>query len=40
MQRYYMCYSQAEGGWCVVYARTYEEAEEKWENGDYTIEED
>ena len=38
MTRYIMGYSQAEHGNMVIYANTYEEAEEKFENGEYTIE--
>ena len=40
VHRYVMSYSQAEGGWAVVYARDIEEAEEKFENGDYEIEDE
>lgn len=36
--RYVMCYSQAECGYCVVYARCLEEAEKKWEDGEYIVE--
>lgn len=36
--RYVMSWSQAEGGWAVVYAHNVREAEEKFENEDYTIE--
>lgn len=35
-----MNWSQAECGWQVVYANDLNEAEEKYENGDYVIEED
>ena len=40
MNIYEMSYSQADGGYWVVYAETYEEALEKWENGEYEIEEE
>lgn len=39
MKKYQMEYSQAESGWMVVYADSLEEAEEKFENGEYVIEE-
>ena len=38
LNRYEMAWSQADGGWMVVYAHTYEDAEEKFEDGNYTIE--
>ena len=38
LMRYEMAYSQAEHGWLVVYARTLEEAQEKFENGEYVLE--
>lgn len=38
MNRYVMSYSQADCGWCVVYAKCLEDAEAKWENGEYVIE--
>ncbi len=40
MHRYLMGWSQAECGWMVVYAHDIEEAEEKFECGEYTIEEE
>lgn len=39
LNRYEMSYSQADCGWMVVYASSYEEAKEMFENGDYVIEE-
>ena len=38
MNRYQMSWSQADNAWLVVYARDLNEAEEKFENGDYEIE--
>lgn len=38
MKRYVMGWSQADCGWMVVYAHDLNEAEEKFEDGDYTIE--
>ncbi len=38
--RYVMGWSQAEGGWMIVYAETLEDADEKFENGEYTIEDE
>ena len=38
MERYVMTYSQADCAWVVVYANSLEEAEEKFENGDYVLE--
>ena len=38
LNRYEMSYSQAECGWMVVYANSYEEALELFENGEYEIE--
>ena len=35
-----MGWSQAEGGWMVVYANDLNEAQEKFENGEFEIEED
>ena len=35
LNRYEMCYSQADCAWMVVYAHDLNEAEEKFENGDY-----
>ena len=35
-----MGWSQAEGGWMVVYANDLNEAQEKFENGEYEIQED
>lgn len=40
MQKYQMGWSQADGGWMVVKANSLEEAEEKFENGEFEIEED
>lgn len=37
-QRYQMGYSQAEAGYMVVYASSIDEAESKFENGEYQIE--
>ena len=39
LNRYVMSWSQADGGWMVVYAKYLSEAEEKFENGEYVIEE-
>ena len=39
LNRYQMCWSQADGGWMVVYARDHDAAQEKFENGEYVIEE-
>lgn len=38
MNKYQLCWSQAEGGWVTVYASDLREAEEKFKNGEYTIE--
>lgn len=38
--RYVMSWSQADNGWMVVYARDIKEAEMKFEDGDYTIEDE
>lgn len=38
LHRYVMSYSQAESGWIVVYAKCLEDAEEKFENGEYVLE--
>ena len=35
-----MAWSQADGGWMVVKANSLEEAEEKFENGEFEIQED
>lgn len=40
MEKYQMGWSQAEGGWMVVYANGLNEAQEKFENGEFEIEED
>lgn len=40
MERYVMGWSQADNGWMVVYADDYEEAEAKFENGEFTIEDE
>ena len=40
MEKYQMGWSQADGGWMVVKANSLEEAEEKFENGEFEIEED
>lgn len=40
MHRYLMGWSQAECGWIVVYAHDLEEAQEKYECGEYRIEEE
>ena len=40
LNRYVMCYSQADCAWCVVYAKCLWDAEEMWENGEYVLEED
>lgn len=40
LNRYQMGWSQADGGWIVVYAHDLEEAEMLFEEGDYVIEED
>ena len=37
LHRYDMGWSQADGGWMVVWARDLNEAEAKFENGDYEI---
>lgn len=39
MNRYLMCWSQADCGWMVVYANDYEEALMKFEDGDFEIDE-
>lgn len=38
LNRYQMDWSQADGAWLVVYAESFEEAQAKYENGEYTIE--
>lgn len=38
--RFVMNYSQADGAWQVVYANDFSEANEKYENGEYVIEEE
>lgn len=38
MNRYEMCWSQADYAWMVVYAHDLREAEEKFEDGDYVLE--
>lgn len=40
LNRYVMSWSQADAQWMVVYARTLEEAEERFENGIYELEDD
>lgn len=40
LHRYVMCYSQAEGDWCVVYATCYADAIAKWEDGKYELEDE
>lgn len=40
MEKYQMGWSQADGGWMVVYANDLNEAQEKFENGEFEIEED
>lgn len=40
MHRYLMSWSQADSAWMVVYAKCLEEAEEKFENGEYCLEEE
>lgn len=40
MNRYVMGYSQADACNMIVYAESYEEAQEKFENGDYTPEDE
>ena len=40
MHRYLMGWSQADCAWMVVYAHDLEEAEEKFEGGEYVIEEE
>lgn len=39
LNRYNMGWSQAYGAWMVVYAFCYEDALEKYENGEYFLEE-
>ena len=38
MNRYVMCWSQADSAWMVVYAACLEDAEAKFEDGDYVLE--
>ena len=38
LSRYEMCWSQANNAWMVVYARTLEEAQQKFEDGEYVLE--
>ena len=40
MNRYVMCYSQADGCNIIVFADTYEEAEAKFENGEFVLEDE
>lgn len=40
MNKYVMSYSQADGCNLIVYADSYEEAEEKYENGEYSLEDE
>lgn len=40
MNRYVMSYSQADGCNLIVYADSYEEAQEKFENGEYLLEDE
>ena len=40
MNKYVMSYSQADGCNLIVYADCYEEAEEKYENGEYILEDE
>ena len=40
VNRYEMGWSQADGAWMVVYASSLEEAEEKFEAGEYFLEND
>ena len=40
LNRYAMAWSQGEQMWMVVYAHDLREAEEKFENGDHTYEEE
>jgi len=37
LNRYLMSWSQADNAWMVVYAHTLEEAQEKFEDGDYVL---
>lgn len=38
LERYKMGWSQADNAWMVVYAQCLEEAEEKFEDGEYVLE--
>ena len=38
LNRYEMCWSQADCGWMVVYAHDLNEAEEKFLDGEFVIE--
>lgn len=40
MNRYEMCWSQADHAWMVVYAATLEDAEAMFEDGIYELEEE
>lgn len=40
MERYVMGYSQADGCNIIVFADSYEEAETKYENGEFTLEDE
>lgn len=40
LNRYEMGWSEADNGWMVVYAHDLNEANEKFENGEYDIEEE
>lgn len=40
MKRYVMGYSQADGCNMIVFADSYEEAQEKFENGEFTLEDE
>ena len=40
MNKYVMGYSQADGCNMIVYADSYEEAEEKYENGEFSLEDE
>ena len=40
LNRYLMSWSQADNAWMVVYANDLSEAEAKFENGDYELEDE
>lgn len=40
LNRYQMSWSQADGAWMVVYAHDLNEAQEKFEDGEYVLEDE